>query len=62
MTIRHDARLCRQKASSEVIRIGLGILTPQERRARQEAQERRELASRKEAQRGPSLFSEDGDA
>lgn len=46
--LRHDARACRQRAASELIRKGLGLDTPQEREARirreqKEAQEARRL-------------------
>lgn len=49
--LRHDARACRSRAESEVIRRGLGIETPAER----EARERREAKREREAQRRAAL-------
>lgn len=47
--LRHDAKVCRHKATSESIRLGLGLLTPEERQARADAEETRRLAAQKKA-------------
>ena len=39
--LRHDARVCRQKQTSEQIRIAHGWLTPEERRVQAENENRR---------------------
>lgn len=59
MTLRHDAKECRSKARSETIRIGLGILTPEERQKREEAEQKRMQAQSKREAKGISLFEED---
>lgn len=58
--MRHDAQQARAKVQSETIRVGLGLLTPEERRREAEAQERRRREEAKEAARGVSLFDEEG--
>lgn len=45
--LRHDAKACRDRAASELIRKGLGIETPQEREKRIQ----RETEAAQEAQR-----------
>jgi hypothetical protein len=59
MTIRHDAAVCRRNARSERIRIEQGILTPEERRRKEEAERRRQLDQLREAAKGPALGLED---
>lgn len=49
--LRRDARACRERDRSELIRRSLGIESPQER----EARERREAAQEREAQRRAAL-------
>jgi hypothetical protein len=51
--LRHDARVCRQKQTSEQIRIAHGWLTPEERRVQAENENRRRLAALPSAQ-GPA--------
>jgi hypothetical protein len=60
MTIRHDAQQCRAKASSDLIRRRLGLLTPAEREAEAVAEKRRQEAVAREAAKGPSLFGGPG--
>lgn len=55
MTIRHDAKLCRQKQTSEQIRLSHGWLTPAERQDEAEREEARRLAAKKKAQAGTPL-------
>jgi hypothetical protein len=55
--LRHDARVCRQKQTSEQIRIAHGWLTPEERRVQAENENRRRLAAQKKAQAGAPLLS-----
>jgi len=57
--LRHDARVCRQKQSSEQIRISHGWLTPDERREQAENENRRRLAAQKKAQAGTPLLGLD---
>ena len=56
MTLRHDARQCREKAKSEQIRIARGYLTPEETKAAGERAERLRQAQAKEATKGRDLF------
>jgi hypothetical protein len=55
MTLRHDAKICRQKASSEQIRLSLGLLTPTERQAQADAEQARRLKAQKKTQQGMAL-------
>ena len=53
--LRHDARVCRVNAKSERLRLELGILTPEERQAQAEAENKRRLAAQKKAAKGNAL-------
>lgn len=55
MSLHHDAKVCRAKASSEQIRLSLGLLTPEERQAKAEAERRRRQAAAKKATQGAAL-------
>lgn len=61
--VRHDARASRERMQSERIRIGLGLLTPEERSARARKEEAKaQEASRKQAletAKGSSLFEDE---
>ncbi|BDU76267.1 hypothetical protein [Mesoterricola sediminis] len=56
--MRHDAKACRGRATSEQIRVSLGLLTPQERKAMEEAERKRQMAQAKEAAKGAPLLLE----
>jgi hypothetical protein len=56
--LRHDAAQCRQAASSESIRLSLGILTPAEKAEQEKRDEDKQLAAAKLATKGNSLFAE----
>jgi len=56
--MRHDAARSRQDAKSEMIRHSLGMLTPQERKDQEAAEERRRLAEARKAAQGQALFEE----
>lgn len=56
--MRHDAARNRQDAKSEMIRHSLGMLTPQERKDQEAAEERRRLAEARKAAQGQALFEE----
>ena len=58
MTLRHDAKACRGRATSEQIRVSLGILTPKERKAKEDAERKRREAQAKEAAKGAPLLLE----
>ncbi|HLP31085.1 MAG TPA: hypothetical protein VK150_06965 [Geothrix sp.] len=58
MTLRHDAKQCRQRLTSDQIRISQGIYTPQERQAMEDAERKRQLAQAKEAAKGAPLLME----
>jgi hypothetical protein len=57
--LRHDAKACRQKQTSEQIRLSNGWLTPAERQEQAEREETRRLAAQKKAQAGSPLGLED---
>lgn len=57
--VRHDAKANRQNLTSERIRVALGLLTPEERRARQEAERRRQANQALESAKGVPLFGGD---
>ena len=54
--LRHDAKVCRQRATSEQIRLGLGLLTPKERQDLADREEARRLAAQKKAAKGCPLL------
>ena len=56
MTLRHDARICRQNVKSERIRLTLGLLTPEETQAAKDKAELQRLAKAKAATKGQDLF------
>jgi hypothetical protein len=57
--LKHDARVCRQKQTSEQIRLSNGWLTPAERQEQAEREETRRLAAQKKAQAGTPLDLEE---
>ena len=57
--LKHDAKACRNKQTSEQIRLGLGLLTSAEKEADAAAQRARDLLKAKKDTKGASLFSED---
>jgi hypothetical protein len=57
--LRHDARECRQRAASELIRHTFGYLTPEEQKAQEEVERERKQAQAKKATLGPSLFEDE---
>jgi hypothetical protein len=57
--LRHDAKVCRQKQTSEQIRLSHGWLTPAERQEKAEREETRRLAAQKKAQQGNPLDLEE---
>jgi len=57
--VRHDARKNRQDLKSERIRIGLGLLTPEERQARLEADRKRQQDAQRQAALGVPLLGEE---
>lgn len=59
--LRHDARACRQRASSELIRKSLGIETPAEREKRERREAETAAERRKAEQRGTPLGLGEGD-
>jgi hypothetical protein len=56
MTLRHDARQCRERVKSERIRIAHGLLTPEEIQAAKDKAELQRLAQAKAATKGHDLF------
>ena len=56
--MRHDAKQARGKAESERIRLGLGLLTPEERAAQAAAETDRQHAQAREAAKGNPLFED----
>lgn len=60
--LRHDARACRLRASSELIRKSLGIETQAEREKRERREAEKVAEQQKAAQKGTPLGLEDADA
>jgi hypothetical protein len=57
--LKHDAKFCRQKQTSEQIRLSNGWLTPAERQDLAEREATRRLAAQKKAQAGSPLGLEE---
>jgi hypothetical protein len=57
--LKHDAKVCRQKQTSEQIRLSNGWLTPAERQEQAETETRRRQAAQKKAQAGMPLDLEE---
>jgi hypothetical protein len=56
--LRHDAKVCRDHAKSELIRHSLGILTPEEQADKDRRDEEKRIAAAKLATKGNALFPE----
>lgn len=56
--MKHDASRNRQDVKSERIRLEHGWLTPEEKQAQAEAEERRRLEQARKDSQGPALFEE----
>jgi hypothetical protein len=57
--LRHDAAVCRGNAKSERLRIELGILTPEEKARKAEAEDKKRKKQAKEAAKGTAILDTD---